>query len=73
MGSSKRVGYGVVGLGGIAERAVLPAFRHSKKAKLVALVSGNEKKAARLAAKFGASDYYSYEDFPLWCGPEEVV
>jgi predicted dehydrogenase len=65
MGSSKRVGYAVVGLGGIAERAVLPAFRHSKKANLVALVSGNEKKAARLAAKFGASDYYSYDDFPL--------
>jgi predicted dehydrogenase len=65
MATSKRVGYAVVGLGSLAERAVLPAFRHSKKARLVALVSGNEKKAARLAAKFGASDYYSYEDFSL--------
>src|SRR6266404_3191524 len=65
MATSKRVGYAVVGLGRIAERAVLPAFRHSRKARLVALVSGSEKKAAHLAAKFGASDYYSYEDFPL--------
>ncbi|HEV2351386.1 MAG TPA: Gfo/Idh/MocA family oxidoreductase [Terriglobia bacterium] len=65
MGTSERVGYAVVGLGRIAERAVLPAFRHSRGTKLVALVSGDEKKAARLAAKFGASDYYNYEDFSL--------
>src|SRR5579859_7860622 len=65
MATSKRVGYAVVGLGSIAERAVLPAFRHSKKSRLVALVSGNEKKAARLAVKFGASDYYSYDDLSL--------
>ena len=40
MKSSQRVGYAVVGLGRIAERAVLPAFRNSRKAKLVAVVSG---------------------------------
>jgi len=72
MGTSKRIGYAVVGLGNIAERAVLPAFRHSRSAKLVALVSGDEKKAARLAAKFGASDYYSYEDFPLCLSHPQV-
>jgi len=65
MAASKRVCFAVVGLGRIAEQAVLPAFGHSKKSKLIALVSGDEKKAAQLAANFGASDYYSYEDFPL--------
>jgi len=65
MASSKRVGYAVVGLGHISEVAVLPAFRRSKKAKLIAVVSGNERKAERIAAKFGATDYYSYEDFAL--------
>lgn len=63
--ASKRIGFAVVGLGGIAQDAILPAFRHSKKAKLVALVSGDEKKARRLAAKFGASDYYTYDDYAL--------
>ena len=72
MATSKRVGYAVVGLGHIAEFAVLPAFRHSKKAKLVALVSGNEKKAARLARQFGVHDYYSYLDFPLCLSHPEV-
>lgn len=65
MAISKRLGYAVVGLGRIAEWGVLPAFRHSKKAKLIALVSGDERKAKRLAAKFGASDYYSYDDYAL--------
>src|SRR6266567_7047268 len=72
MARSKRVGFAVVGLGRISERAVLPAFRHSRKAKLIALVSGNEKKAARLAAEFGASDYYSYADFPLCLSHPQV-
>ncbi len=65
MAASKRIGYAVVGLGHIAEGAVLPAFRHSRKSKLIALVSGDERKAKRLAAKFGAWDYYSYDDYAL--------
>ena len=65
MATGKRIGFAVVGLGHISEIAVLPAFRHSKKAKVVALVSSDSQKARRLAKKFGASDYYSYEDFVL--------
>src|SRR6516225_4316028 len=34
-----KVGFAVVGLGAIAQGSVLPAFRHTKQAKLVALVS----------------------------------
>jgi predicted dehydrogenase len=63
MTNSKRVGYAVVGLGGISQGAVLPAFRHSRKAKLVAVVSGNLRKAKRLAAGFGASVSYTYDDY----------
>ncbi len=61
MGASGRVGYAVVGLGQFAEHAVLPGFRNSRKAQLVALVSGDERKARRLAKKFGASDCYAYD------------
>jgi predicted dehydrogenase len=64
MAGLKRVGYAVIGLGGFAQRAILPGFRHSKKAKLVALVSGDESKAKRLAAKFGAEAFYTYKDLP---------
>ncbi len=63
MANGKRVGYALVGLGRISQRAVLPAFRHSKKAKLVAVVSGDLKKAKRLAARFGASEWYTYDEY----------
>jgi predicted dehydrogenase len=61
--SSKRVGYAVVGMGFIAETSVLPAFRHSKKCKLVALVSHDPKRAKQLGAKFGVKDCYGYENY----------
>jgi predicted dehydrogenase len=63
MAASKRVGYAIVGLGHIAEHAVLPAFRHSKKSKLVAVASGDAAKARRLAARFHADEYYTYGAF----------
>jgi len=63
MRTSSQVGYAVVGLGHFAEYVVLPGFRDSRKAKLVALVSGDERKARRLAKKFGASDCYTYDGY----------
>lgn len=72
MAVSRRVGFAVVGLGRIAEWAVLPAFCHSKKAKLIALVSGDVRKAKRLAAKFAASDYYTYDDYALCLSHPQV-
>ena len=63
MALSSRVGYAVVGLGHFAEHAVLPGFRKSRKARLVALVSGDERKARRLARKFGPCDVYSYSTY----------
>lgn len=72
MTSSNRIGVAVIGLGRIAERAVLPAFNHSKKTRLVALVSGDERKAARLAKQFRAPDYYTYDDYALCLNHPQV-
>ena len=63
MSSGKRVGYAVVGLGSISQVAVLPAFAHSKKARLVAVVSGDKEKAKKFAAQFRAHDAYSYGEY----------
>lgn len=63
--ADRRVGYAVVGLGRISERAVLPAFRHSRASKLVAVVSGDKSKARRLAARFGAADPYTFDQYDL--------
>jgi predicted dehydrogenase len=72
MAQPKRVGYAVIGLGHIAERAVLPAFRHAKKSRLVALVSGDPAKARRLAREFRAPQYFTYDHFEECLGNPEV-
>ena len=63
MSTANKVGFAVVGLGSIAQSAVLPAFAKCKKAKLVALVSRNKNKAARLARQFKAPNYYGKEEY----------
>jgi predicted dehydrogenase len=68
----KRVGYAVVGLGSISQVAVLPAFAHSKKAKLVAVVSGDKKKARKFAEQFKASQAFTYAEFAECLSNPEV-
>lgn len=61
----KRVGFAVVGLGRLSLGEALPAFAHSLKAKVVALVSGTPEKMRTVASQYGIEDAacYSYEDF----------
>jgi predicted dehydrogenase len=63
MPRGERIGYAVVGLGSISQVAVLPAFAHSKKAKLIAVVSGDQEKARKLAGQFKASQAHSYAEY----------
>lgn len=63
MAQASRIGYAVVGLGNLARNAILPAFAHSKRSKLVALVSRDAKKAATLQRKFKALACYDSRDF----------
>jgi predicted dehydrogenase len=43
----KKIRYAVVGLGHIAQTAVLPAFEHAENSELAALVTGNPKGPSR--------------------------
>ncbi len=51
-GRNRQVGYAVIGLGHIAQSAVLPAFAHARNSKLVALVSGDAEKRAGLSRRY---------------------
>ena len=62
-----------MGLGAIAQSSVLPAFANSKRAKLVALVSRDKNKAARLAKKFGGSAWYSNEEYDACLANPEIA
>ena len=62
--SGSKVRYAVVGLGFIAQAAVLPAFANAKgNSELVALVSGDEKKLRTLSRKYKVAKTYSYEQY----------
>jgi predicted dehydrogenase len=64
-GSGDTVGFAVVGIGTLSEGQIIPALRHTTKAKLTALVSGHPDKARATAAREGvaADAIYSYADF----------
>jgi predicted dehydrogenase len=60
----KKIRYAVVGLGHIAQVAVLPAFTHAQRnSELKALVTDDPTKAKRLSKKYGVPFTYSYEAY----------
>lgn len=61
--SSSKIRYAVVGLGHIAQVAVLPAFKNSKNSELVAIVSGESEKLKKLGKKYRLDHVYSYQDY----------
>ena len=54
---NRQVGYVVIGLGHIAQSAVLPAFAHAKNARLIALVSADAEKREKLSRKYHCDAY----------------
>ena len=61
---AQRVRYAVVGLGHIAQVAVLPAFEHAQKnSVLSALVSDDPAKLAKLGRKYGVKNLWTYAQY----------
>ena len=61
--SPKKIRYAVVGLGHLAQVAVLPAFANTKNSELVAIVSGDETKRKKLGKKYKLEHVYAYEEY----------
>ena len=61
---SGKVRYAVVGLGHIAQNAVLPAFAHAhKNSELTALFSDDPVKLRAMTREYGVRNTFSYEDY----------
>jgi predicted dehydrogenase len=64
MGERAKIRYAVVGLGHIAQVAVLPAFAHARQnSQLTALVSDDPVKHEKLRSKYKVQHTYSYEEY----------
>src|SRR3954471_20193724 len=61
--SAEKIRYAVVGLGHIAQVAVLPAFAHADNSELTALVSSDSEKLEKLGRKYKVQGRYSYEEY----------
>ena len=60
----RRIRYAVVGLGHIAQVAVLPAFAHAREnSELAALISDDPEKLEKLGRKYGVEHRSDYDDF----------
>jgi predicted dehydrogenase len=61
--SQKKIRYAVVGLGHIAQVAVLPAFAHAENSELAALVSDDPEKLEKLGRRFKVKQRFSYDQY----------
>ena len=70
--AERPIRYAVVGAGWIAQSAVLPAFHHARRSRLVAIVSSDWTKRRELAERYGIERTYSYEDYDACLRSGEV-
>jgi len=61
--SGRKIRYAVVGLGHLAQVAVLPAFKKAQNSELVANVSEDAEKREKVAKKYGLGQAYSDDDY----------
>ena len=60
----KSIRYAVVGLGHIAQVAVLPAFAHARRnSRLVAVVSGDRAKRREIAGRYRLNETFTYDEY----------
>jgi predicted dehydrogenase len=64
----QKIRYAVVGLGYIAQSAVLPAFAHARKnSELVALVSDSRHKLRKLGEEYDVGLQFTYDEYDELC------
>ena len=68
---NKKIRYAVVGLGHIAQTAMLPAFEHAENSELAALVTGNPEKDRKLSERYNVKAY-TYDDLEKAIDQEQV-
>jgi predicted dehydrogenase len=72
-GSRKKIRYAVVGLGHIAQNAILPAFVHAQEnSELTALVSDDPVKLRAMSRLYGVQNCFDYDDYEICLRSGEI-
>ena len=71
--SHRKIRYTVVGLGHLAQVAVLPAFKQATNCELVSVVSDDPKKRSAIGKKYGLEEVYSYADYEMALSSVDAV
>lgn len=61
--AASKIRYAVVGLGHIAQVAVLPGFKKARNSELTAIVSGDTEKRDKVGRKYKLKHVYSYDEY----------
>jgi glucose-fructose oxidoreductase len=72
MDNNGKIRYAVVGLGSLAQTAVLPAFQNAQNSRLTAIVSGDDDKREELGKKYGLGRTWTYEQYDECLASGEV-
>ncbi len=72
LGLRKKVRYAVVGLGDIAQEAMMPGVEHTGNSEIVALVTSDLTKADEVGKQYGVTKTYTYEQFPFLLRSGEI-
>lgn len=68
----RKVRYAIVGLGDIAQEALMPGVSHTGNSTITALVSGDPEKLTQLGKRYGVKHLYGYEQFPALLASGEI-
>lgn len=68
----KKVRYAIVGLGDIAQEAMMPGVAHTGNSAITALVSDDPEKLSALGDKYAVEHRYAYADFPALIASGEI-
>lgn len=68
----QKIRYAVVGLGDIAQEAMLPGIKHTGNSELTALVTGDPEKARELGKMYGVELTLPYEQFDQLLASDEI-
>src|ERR1051326_2881736 len=70
--TNRKIRYAVVGIGSIAQEAILPAFQNAQNSELAALVSGDDEKREEIGKEYGLRHTYRYQEYEKCLASGEI-